>query len=490
MTPQRILLVASEVAPFAKSGGLADVSSALARYLGGAGLDVRIVMPLYARVRSVMIGDEPLVLEPRADMQGVEARLGDRTLSFSVFEAPLPKSEQKVLFIDCPELYGGDAIYTSGPDEPLRFAFLCRAALASCQWTRWKPDIVHCNDWHTGLLPFYMKTEFAWDRMFEGAKTVLSIHNIGYQGVFGGDVLGRLALAASWASMHPHDPRPARVNFLEAGIRHADVVTTVSETYAREIQTPELGMGLDGLLRMRSADLVGITNGVDYGEWNPATDPHIPAPYGPGDMDGKRKAKEKLVRGFDLGFEPDVPVYGVVSRLTGQKGFELFPDALGKLFEEADLRLVVLGTGEPGHEHYFQTLRDRRPHQVGFYAGYYEDLAHLIEAGSDAFLMPSRYEPCGLNQMYSLKYGTLPIVRKTGGLADTVVPFDAASETGTGFVFEAFRSDALLAAVRQSLSVWKDRPRWDAMVQRAMAQDFSWDRQGPKYVALYKRLMS
>ena len=270
---------------------------------------------------------------------------------------------------------------------------------------------------------------------------------------------------------------------------YADGLTTVSETYAREIQTEEFGMGLEGLLRERSDRLVGIVNGVDYAEWNPATDPLIPHNYSADDLAGKARNKTELLRRFELPEDPDVPLLGVVSRLAPQKGFELLPDALAVLLHRDPVRLVVLGSGEERYEKYFWWLRDTFPDNVGFHAGYDNELAHWIEAGADLFLMPSRYEPCGLNQMYSLKYGTVPLVRKTGGLADTVHPFDAANGTGTGFLFEDFDSNALLDTIRGALEVYRDPDAWLRLVRNGMGEDYSWDRQGKHYVDLYERLI-
>lgn len=482
MRSLRICLVSAEVAPFAKTGGLADVVSGLARYLHRAGHDVRIYMPLYRDARE-RLGETT----PSSEQQGVSVRFGGRELTFSVRTAPLPGGGPWVYLVECPELYDRNGYYTGDPDEHLRFAMLCRAALEGCQRMQWAPDVFHGNDWHTGLLPLYLKTLYAWDRLFEPSRTLLTIHNLGYQGVFAEQVLSDLGMGELRRLVDQDDLAQGRVNFLKTGILHADRLSTVSETYAREILTPECGMGLEGVLQRRAEALVGIVNGVDYGDWDPRTDPYLPFHYSIRDLSGKVANKRALLADFDLA-PGDVPVLGIVSRLTAQKGFELLPDILPVLLHGDDVRLVVLGSGEERYEGYFQWLRDAFPDKAAFYRGYHEPLAHRIEAGADVFLMPSRYEPCGLNQMYSLRYGTPPVVRRTGGLADTVRPFDPATAQGTGFVFEQFSSDALFSELRRALSLWPDRELWRRLVRNGMGQDFSWDRQGRRYVALYEEM--
>ena len=337
-------------------------------------------------------------------------------------------------------------------------------------------------------MPLYLKTLYRWDRLFEQSKTLLTIHNIGYQGSFGDHVLAELGLEGEKSNLHDSDIAAARVGFMKTGLLHSDLLTTVSETYAAEIQSGELGMGLQDLLRRRTHDLIGIVNGVDYGEWDPSSDELIAATYSAADLSGKARCKQALMHQVNLPWNPDVPVFGVISRLTAQKGFELFPDILPVLLQEHDLRLVVLGSGEERYETYFQWLRDTYSEKVSIYRGYNNQLAHRIEAGSDVFCMPSRYEPCGLNQMYSLRYGTVPLVRRTGGLADTVADWDPGTRRGTGFVFDEFRSEALLACMRRVLATWADQGAWSELVQNGMAQDWSWNVQGPRYVDLYSRL--
>ncbi len=484
MRPLKLCIVSSECTPFAKTGGLADVVAALGRFLAKRGHDVRIVMPMYARIKNG--GYE---FYPVAEAQDLSVRLGGRTYWFSISTLQLPRSSAKIWLVRCPELYEREGIYTQDGDEHLRFALLCRAAFALCQQTQWAPDILHCNDWHTGLVPLYLRTLYGWDRLFQHTRTVMTIHNIGYQGTFGADVIPALGLEGERGLLWQEDLAENRINFLKTGLMYANAITTVSRTYAQEIQQDELGMGLAPLLRQRAESITGIVNGVDYEEWNPRDDVLIPHSYSQKDMSGKLRCKEALFKRFGLQPDLDAPAFGIVSRLTFQKGFELLAEILTVLLHRENVRLFVLGSGEEKYENYFRWLQDAFPHKVAYDRGYKEDLAHHIEAGADLFLMPSRYEPCGLNQMYSLKYGTVPIVRRTGGLADTVEQWDPKARTGTGFLFGDFTPDALMDTIRFALTCWKDREGWKVLQRNGMERDFSWDHQGEEYIELYRRLV-
>ena len=372
----------------------------------------------------------------------------------------------------------------------MRWAAFCRGVLETCQRSSWAPDILHVNDWHTGLLPRYLRTGYAWDVLVRDTRTLLSIHNLGYQGVFPASAVDDVGLADARKFFHQERLADGVLGFLETGILHASWLSTVSETYAREIQTPEHGAGLDERLAKRADHLVGIVNGIDDDEWDPSKDPHLPAHYDADALSGKAACRAALLKEMEVAPDPSGPVLGIVSRMTGQKGFELLPDLLPVLLQREDVRLIVLGSGEESHERYFRWLREKLPHRVGLRVGYDEGLAHRIEAGSDVFLMPSRYEPCGLNQMYSMRYGTVPLVRATGGLADTVERYDPDSGTGTGFVFYEFTSDALHDTLRHAIEVWRDRDAWRAMQVRGMRQDFSWDGQVRRYEDLYAAVMA
>jgi len=480
--PLRICFIASEVAPLAKTGGLADVAAALPRELHRQGCDIRVFMPLYSTM-----GAAATPLTPVQAAQDVEVRLGSHTYRYSLLQTNLPDCAAPLYLVHCPAAYDRPTIYTSDPDEHLRFLILQRAALDGCQRLAFAPDIAHCNDWHTALIPMLLKTAYAWDRIFDATRTVLTIHNVGYQGVFdastaydcGADIRDLLS---------PETAAGGAFNWLREGVRLADRVTTVSPTYAREICTPLGGHGLDGVLRARADGVLGILNGVDYSQWNPATDRYLRSPYSPQDLSGKALAKRSLLDWLNLSVGDTTPLMGVISRLTVQKGFDLLFDVLPEILAARDLSLAVLGSGEPRYETFFRDLQHRFPDRVAFHCGYNDELSHLIEAASDMFLMPSLYEPCGLNQMYSLKYGAIPIVRRTGGLADSVQMWNPVARTGTGIVFDDFDPAAVRWAIHTALDLYEDRDAWAQLMRNAMAQDFSWERQAREYMRAYEDL--
>jgi starch synthase len=468
------------VTPFAKTGGLGDVVAGLSRFLGRAGHDVRTFLPYYPHLAAE---EERYV--PVDFIRNVPAQLGPHRFTYTARTAPLPGSELSVYFIDCPPLFGRGGIYHGDWDDSLRFALLTVAAFECAQRMGWSPDVVHCHDWHTALAPVYRKIFFAWDQLFQRTRTLLTIHNLGFQGVVDVSRLHDLGLAPYARRL---DLSPGHFNFLRHGLLEADAITAVSRTYADEIRTPENGFGLDGLLRARSDRLVGIVNGVDYGDWNPETDPNLFYHYSAADLQGKRSCKRALLREIGFDERTAAPVVGIVSRLTPQKGFDLCFEALPAFLSQRDMRLVGLGSGEPRYEEFFLSLERRFPGKAWFYRGYNEKLAHQIEAGADIFLMPSKFEPCGLNQMYSLRYGTPPVVHKTGGLADTVEPFDAATGQGTGFAFEHFTPLGLGWALDLALNTYHQHRAWESLMARGMARDFSWEVQGKEYVEVYERL--
>jgi starch synthase len=478
----RIGFVTSEVTPYAKTGGLGDVSADLSRQLARWGHDIRVFLPLY---RSVAESDPGLV--PVDFIQNVPLGVGDRTYRFGLYTLPR-EAGAALYFVHCPALYGRDGIYSDAPDEHIRFIVLSRAAIEACQRMGWAPDVLHCHDWQSAIVPLYIQTRYAWDRLFADTRTVLTIHNIGYQGIFPASEVADLGLGEHQHRLHQEDLREGRINLLKAGLLAANVITTVSETYAREIQTPAHGFGLDPVLRARRGDLVGIVNGIDAEIWNPETDRRIPHRYSPSRMGGKERNKRALLQSVGLPYEKGVPLAGIVSRLVQQKGFDLLYDPLPDALRSRPLRLVVVGTGEEPYERFFQRLQDHFPTQVAFYRGFSDELAATVEAGSDLFLMPSRYEPCGLNQMYSLRYGTIPVVRRTGGLADTVVPFNPSTGEGTGVVFDHDDPQGLRWALHAALDLYDEPRLWSRIIQNAMAEDFSWSHQGRKYEDLYTRL--
>ncbi len=466
----RILMVTSEASPFAKTGGLGDVLGSLPAALVRRGEEVAVVLPKY-RIAQL----------PQTDRIWYAMPLAVGPHHFTVAIDQVVREGVRYLFVDCPALYDRAGIYNESnidyPDNHIRFALLSQAALGIAR-NIFRPDVFHAHDWTSGLLPFYVRTVFASDPTFFGAKCILTIHNLGYQGNFPPGVLADLGIDRAHYHLEGLEFH-GRVSFLKAGIVWADAITTVSPTYAREIQTPEFGFGFDGLLRSRAYKLSGILNGVDYSEWSPETDPYIPARYSAENLEGKRICKQALLECFGLPPLLDRPVIGIVSRFVHQKGFDLFGEIAAQVADE-DVALAVLGSGDPPIEDMFRRFAYARPDKFGVRIGYDNPLAHLIEAGSDAFLMPSRYEPSGLSQMYSLRYGTPPIVRATGGLEDSV-------DGETGFKFHGYSPQALLAAIREALGAFQDRNAWRTRMLRGMAKDFSWDASAAKYQELYRR---
>ncbi len=479
----KICLVTSEITPFAKTGGLADVSAALGKYLKRHGMDVRLVMPLYS-----VIDTQSYDFHEVSFARTNPIWMGTRRFDYSVWTAKLPGSDADVYFIHCPTLFGRNQIYTNDSDEHIRFALLARAAIELCQKMGWAPDIFHINDWQTALLPVYLKTLYAWDKLFSNSKTLLTIHNIAYQGKFPAAVINDLSLNEHYAYFDGHDLYQGELNFLKTGVLQADFISTVSDTYAREIQTPYFGEGLEMVLHHRQSHLTGILNGVDYDEWNPETDAHIPFNYSLKRLSGKKKNKKELLEQMGLSYQPDVPLLGMIARLAEQKGIDLIMAVLPEILARQEIRMVVLGSGEEQYESFFYHTQINFKEKFVFYRGYNYPLAHLIEAGSDMFLMPSRFEPGGLNQIYSLKYGAIPVVRKTGGLADSVEPYDWKTQQGTGFVFEHYTPEGLSWALDYALTTYQNKSAWKKLMLNAMKRDFSWDKQILKYIALYKRI--
>lgn len=484
----KILMVSSEATPFAKSGGLADAVSALSRALSRAGHDVRIVLPRYYSIA-------------KAELTELEGPLGVPTGQgehwSAVYQGTLPNSEVPVYLIDHEAFFGRDGIYGDKTepdytDNALRFAFFSRAVFQLCRKLAWIPDIMHAHDWPSSLVPVYQRfleanTEFA------ACKSILTIHNLGYQGVYPKEQFKLFGLP--WEAFHGAGLEfYESVNLLKAGLTCAHRLTTVSPTYAREIQTGEQGCMLDGLLRSRSQELVGILNGVDLHEWDPATDPLLPAKYSAADLAGKAACKRALQKEFGLPEDDTVPLIGMVSRLTDQKGIsELFGPMYGAAWHicrDMKLQFVVQGSGESWCEAELRTLSENVPNFKAR-VGYSEKIAHLIEAGADFFMMPSRYEPCGLNQMYSLRYGTLPIVRRTGGLADTVSNYNEDSGAGTGFMFDYLSPRSIYDTVGWAVWLWYNRQEHYKIMQvRAMQQEFSWDKSAREYAALFESLVT
>ena len=473
----RILTLASEAVPFAKTGGLADVIGALPVALARLGHRVDVVIPRY---RGITAGEESGRVTVRHGGQSADARIWIAA-----------NGAVRTVFVDHPPYYDRDFLYgTAGqdyPDNPERFAFLAHAAL---EWAASIPerfDVVHGHDWQAGLVPMLLRTGYGPAKL-AATPAVFTIHNLAYQGVFDASWLPRLGFG--WDLMRIDALEYwGRISYLKAGLMFSHLITTVSPRYAREIQTPELGFGFDGILRYRSNDVVGILNGIDYDQWDPARDPYIPDPYDADNLSGKRAAKRVLLDRSGIGADEaalERPLIGLISRLVDQKGFDLIAVVADELVR-LDATFVLLGSGERRYEDLWLGLAARHPDRVATKIGFDESLAHLIEAGADLFLMPSRFEPCGLNQMYSLRYGTVPLVRAVGGLVDTVQNYNPGTGVGTGFSFDDYSPQALLNTLRWALEIYRDRSTWRRIQRQGMAQDFSWDASARQYVKVYDR---
>jgi starch synthase len=498
----RIVVTAAEVVGFAKTGGLADVCGSLPRALAQRGHQVAVIMPLYRGVRF----SKKNVPTPTETTLAVP--LGERTVPSRIWTAPLPDSSATVYFIEEASYFERDdpthgrGLYqftnehgqkTDYWDNGERFAFFGRAVLEAIHALHLRPDILHANDWQVGLVPALLAEVYRRHAGLEQTSSLFTIHNLAYQGSFPAEMLWLTGLGNHLYNQHQLEAY-GRLNFLKAGMVFADRISTVSSSYAQEIQTGEYGYGLDGVLRERAQRLSGIVNGVEYGDWNPATDKYIAAHYTPATLaEGKAQCKADLQRFFKLPVQADVPLLGVVARLVDQKGVDLIAAGAYRLLNQG-VQIVILGEGDPHFHHQLQQVQQRYPRQLGLYIGFDEKLAHRIEAGIDIFLMPSRYEPSGLNQLYSLKYGAVPVVRATGGLADTITDTNAstlAAGTATGFRFVPYTVDAFLDAVQRALALyWGQPPVWQQVARTGMEQDWSWDRSARAYEALYRLLQA
>ncbi len=478
-----VCMLSAEVAPLSKTGGLADVAGALAKYLTAAGHDVRLFTPLYSSIDRARFPVQAV-----AGLQQVPLQIGPHHYVYSIATTRLPGSDALVYLVDCPVLFARPVIYTTDPDEHLRFLAFTRAVLSACQRIQWAPQILHCNDWHTAFGPLFVKALLAGEPLFARTRSLLTIHNIGYQGTFSSAAIADLELGPKSYLLHQDDLRAGRINPLRHGILYADAITTVSPTHAREICTDQYGMGLQDSLRMRGDALTGILNGVDYETWDPRNDRYLPEHYDPNTLTIKAGLKSAFIERLGLTVPVTTPLAGMVSRLAAQKGIELMFESLPQVLEWRDLGFVALGSGDSQYERFLAELQRRFPGRVVFRQGYDDELSHWIEAACDMFLMPSLYEPCGLNQMYSLRYGTVPIVRHTGGLADSVEHYDPETGEGTGIVFDDFNSEALEGALNTALDLHEQPEHWRRMVRNGMAKDFSWEKQGGKYVEIYRRL--
>lgn len=484
----RVLFVTAEAVPFAKVGGLADVAGALPVALANQGVDVRVILPKYASV-----DDRKYSLQRAEDLGEVDVPVDASSRRATFSWTYYPNTAVKVYFVGNDHYFGREGIYTDPgtgdgyKDNGERFIFFMKAVMHAARLLDGELDLIHCHDHQTGLIPAYLKVTYSADRVLSRVASLFTIHNLAYQGLFSPSLMPATGFGPEYFS--PLSPFEfwGRINFMKVGIHYADVLNTVSPRYAQEIQMgEEYGFGLQGVLQDRKEDLYGILNGIDDSVWNPETDPLIPYRYSATDLSGKSKNKEALLRRCGFSPDGDGPVIGLISRLTDQKGFDLLEQIVDPLFS-LDVRVVVLGTGQKKYQDLLQAIQGKYRLKFRVFLAFDDPLAHLIEAGSDLFLMPSRFEPCGLNQLYSLKYGTVPIVRSTGGLADTVQDLGSEPERATGFKFEAYEPEALLAAVRRALRAYQDRSTWQQLMRRGMQQDFSWAASARQYLELYRK---
>lgn len=478
----RVLMIASEAQPFSKTGGLADVVGALPRALARLGHEVTVVTPRY---HGIDVGERTAT---------VSVRVGRLAFDVDLLETTVEPGA-RVLFADCPPLYARPGIYNEHnvdyADNALRYAVLVLAALEWAAAQPLPPSIVHAHDWQTGLTPVYLQSRYADHPTLRNLPTIFTIHNIAYQGNVDKAWVPRLELGWERFTVDGFEFWD-RLSLLKAGVAFSDVISTVSPTYAKEIQRPEYGYSFDGVMRAHADRLVGILNGIDTTEWDASADAHLPTPYDAGDFTGKADAKIALLDMFNLPTDEATlarPIVGMVSRMVEQKGLDLIEAAALRLMA-LDATFVIVGTGDARYQDMWRSLAARRPDRVGVFIGFDERRAHLVEAGADIFLMPSRYEPCGLNQMYSLRYGTIPVVRAVGGLVDTVRPFDARNGQGTGFLFADYHPDAMLDALERALATFHRTSTWRRLQVRGMLKDFSWDRSAQEYVRVYKRVIA
>jgi starch synthase len=490
----KILFVTSEVVPFVKTGGLADVSSALPQMLSELGHEVRIVIPKYGAV-----DDRKFKIHEIVRLKDIVIKIGEKEVTFSLKSCflPGPRIRVQIYFLDNQEYFGSrNSLYVdlkSGkdfPDNDERFILMSRAVMELIIKLGWIPDVIHLNDWQCGLIPAYLKTVYKDEVSFNQFKTLFTIHNLAYQGEFPASTFQKTGLPKELESNSKGILHDGKVNFMKSGLMFADVINTVSPTYANEIRTKEeIGERLKDVLSKRKDSLFGILNGIDKNVWNPDKDKQIPAQYSTKNLEEKLVNKKELAERFGLTYDEKIPIIGLISRLYDSKGLDLVQKAFADLMK-MDVQVILLGTGDHKYHSFFEKMSSKYPKKFGSYLGFNDELAHLIEAGSDLFLMPSKYEPCGLNQMYSLTYGTVPVVRETGGLADTVIKYNEKTEEGNGFVFKKYDSDEMIKELKRALKVFEDKKTWQKIMRAGMKVDFSWDVSAKRYIELYKTILA
>lgn len=475
----KILIASSEAVPFSKTGGLADVTGALLKEYKKSKQDARLIVPLYKKTR------ENFKLQDTG--KKITVPVGNKNVSGSIFS-----NGDSTLFIDCKEFFDRDELYSSSkgdyPDNAARFSFFSRGILETCKALNFMPDIIHCNDWQTGLVPIYLKYAFKGDKSFSKTFVLTTIHNIGYQGIFPASDMFFTGLDRAFFSPEGIEFY-GKINFLKACLISADFITTVSSNYAKEILTKEYGFGLEGVLRKRAPDIAGIINGIDYKEWNPKKDPYIIANYDSKNLSNKKKCKAQLLKECSIKSNPNAPLIGIVSRLSAQKGIDLILDSIEKIISMG-ANIIILGKGDEVFQIRLLAAAEKYKGKIYFKLGFQDELAHKIYAGSDIFLMPSRYEPCGLGQMIAMRYGTIPVARKTGGLADTISDYQPLTNDGTGFLFTDYTPSSLINCLKTAITVYTVKNKWDNLKRSAMDTDFSWNASAKKYIELYKFILS
>ncbi len=490
MNQFKVWYLASEVSPFAKTGGLGDVTGAFPKALKSNNQEIRVIMPKYKS-----INERKYVLREVIRLKDIPVTINNVTRTINVKSAFLPDSKVQIYFIEIPEYFSRSGLYTDRatgkdfPDNAERFAYFCKGALETLKILSWRPDIIHCNDWQSALLPYYLQTVYKDDDFLQGIKSIFTIHNFSYQGIFKKSMAPTLEIQPEEIEENSAFENDGKINLLKGAINYSDQITTVSETYAREISTKkEFGYGLEKVLQKKSKVFSGILNGVDYTVWSPSADKKIPFKYTREDMEGKKQNKQALLTRVNLKYQEDVPVIGMISRVVEQKGFSLLLEAMDQLME-LNVQLIILGTGDKKIEKQIHSFQKKYSGKISLNQAFDETLAHMIEAGSDIFLMPSAYEPCGMNQMYSLKYGTIPIVHKVGGLAETITEYNQDDKSGNGFVFEKYTAKDFIRAVKRALKIYKKNELWNELQLSIMQEDFSWDRSAKEYLDLYMKML-
>ena len=491
MNQYKIWYLSSEVSPFAKTGGLGDVTGALPKSLKARNQEIRVIMPKYK-----MINERKYILREVIRLKDIPVTVNGETKTVNVKSAFLPDSKVQIYFVDIPDLFGRNGLYTDNnteqdfPDNAQRFAFFCRGALETLKILSWKPDIIHCNDWQTAFVPVYLNTIYKNDDFFKGIKTVFTIHNFSFQGVFDKNSASLLDFDETLTRTDGPLESNGKLNLMKGALHFADWINTVSETYAAEISSDnKFGYGLEKEVQKKKKRFSGIVNGVDYSVWAPEVDRFIPFKYSADDLSGKTQNKQAVLSRVGLKSDTQLPLIGMIARITEQKGFSLLIDSLDELLEE-DVQFIILGKGDPELENKLLQFQKKHPGKISLNTAFDETLAHMVEAGADMFLMPSSYEPCGMNQMYSQRYGTLPIVFKTGGLADTVQDIDANQQTGNGIVFERYTAKELTKAVKKALNLYKKQDSWQTILNRIMSENHSWEVSTEKYLEVYTTLLN